>query len=111
MPRVIMMPTDEQRRQVKSLSAVGIEPKDIARSLHVSEKTLLKYYGDEIFRGPLEANAKVGKSLFDMATEGGKPAAAIYWMKARSGWSEKQSADAQPAAVPNFVVAWDKKVA
>jgi hypothetical protein len=33
---------------------------------------------------------KVAQSLFQMATQGKNVAAAIFWMKARAGWREKQ---------------------
>ena len=111
MPRKKLKPTKEQRLQVKSLAAVGTKPHDIARHAGVSEKTLLKYYKDELFRGPLEANAKVGKTLLEMACSGEKPLASIYWSKARSGWKENQGGDAQPEAIPDFVVALEKKAA
>jgi len=111
MPRAKLKPTEEQRRQVRSLSALGVEPYDIARYFHVSEKTLRKYYKDEIFRGPLEANAKVAQSLFEMATAGESALASIFWSKARAGWCEKQGRDVQPAVVPDFIVALDKKAA
>jgi len=110
-PRKKLTPTEEQRRHVKSLAAVGIDPPDLARYFRVSEKTFLKYYRDEIFRGPLEANAKVGKTLLDMATDGQTPAATIYWSKARCGWHENQGGDIRPAATPDFVVALEKKAA
>lgn len=111
MPRKKLTPTDDQRRQVKSLAAVGTEPDDIARYLGVSLKTLLKYYKDEIFRGPLEANVKVNKTLLEMACDGQTPVATIYWSKARCRWNENQGRDARPAAVPDFIVALDKKAA
>jgi hypothetical protein len=111
MPRKKLKPTDEQRLRVKSMAAYGTPTHDIARYCDVSEKTLLKYYGKEIFRGPLEANAKVGQSLLEMATNGKTPVASIYWSKARGGWSENQGGDAQPAAVPDFVVALEKLAA
>ena len=110
MPRKKLKPTEEQRLQVKSMAAFGTPTRDIARYLGVSEKTLLKYYGQEIFRGPVEANAKVGQSLLKMATDGKIPVATIYWTKARGRWSEKQGGDIQPAAVPDFVVALEKRL-
>jgi hypothetical protein len=110
-PRKKLTPTEEQRRHVKYLAAVGTKLHDIARYIKVSEKTLLKYYGEEIFRGPFEANAKVGKTLLDMSTDGQNPAASIYWSKARCGWHENQGRDVGPAAIPDFVVALEKKAA
>jgi hypothetical protein len=111
MPRKKLKPTEEQRRQVKNLSAVGIKPDDIARYFRVSERTLTKYYREELFRGPLEANATVGKALLEMSSNGQAPAASIYWLKARCGWREDQGGSAPPAVIPDFVVAWKKKAA
>jgi hypothetical protein len=110
-PRKKLKPTEEQRRHVKTLSAVGIKPDDLARYFGVSEKTLAKYYREELFRGPLEANAKVGKALLEMSCNGHQPAASIYWSKARGGWREGQGGDAPPAVIPDFVVAREKKAA
>jgi hypothetical protein len=75
----------------------------------MSEKTLLKYYQDELFRGKFEANAKVGQTLLDMATNGEMPAATIFYLKARLGWRENQSGEARPTAAPDFVVVLDTK--
>jgi hypothetical protein len=110
MPRARLTPTEEQRHIVKCLSAYGVEPPDIARYMGVSEETLMKYYRDEIFRGKLEANAKVGQALLEMATDGRNPIAAIYWSKTRCRWPENQRED-RPTAIPDFVVALDKKAA
>ena len=41
----------------------------------------------------IEATAKVAQSLYRMATEGNNVAAAIFWMKARAGWREKQQVE------------------
>src|SRR5215218_1344245 len=67
------------------------------------QQRLKKHYPEELARGGAMATAMVGQSLYRMATdwmkpgEGGRPcapdkaavAAAIFWMKARAGWSEK----------------------
>ena len=111
MPRKKLTPTDDQRRQVKSMAAVGIEPRDIALYHHVSLETFRKHYKEELFQGPLEANAKVGRALFEMSCNGKTPVASIYWMKSRCGWSENRSKDDLPVAIPDFVVATEKKAA
>jgi hypothetical protein len=85
-------------------SACGTEPDDIAKYLGVSEQTLQKYYGKDIFRARVEANAQVGKTLYEMASGGGEPAATIFWTKTRCGFHENKSVEARPAVVPNFVV-------
>lgn len=38
------------------------------------------------------------QSLFQMATQGHNVAAAIFWMKARAGWHERQEVDARVAS-------------
>ena len=86
---VAFQPTDEQRRMVKAMSGYGVPHDDIATLVEVDPKTLRKYFRTELDRGSIEATAKVGQSLFRMATEGGSVAAAIFWMKARAGWREK----------------------
>ena len=82
-------PTDEQRRLVKAMSGFGVPHDDIAVLLDIDPKTLRKHMQAELDRGSIEATAKVGQSLFRMATEGNNVAAAIFWMKARAGWREK----------------------
>ena len=83
-------PTDEQRRTVRAMSGFGIPQPDIATHVGIDPKTLRKWFREELDRGSIEATAKVAQSLFRMATEGNNVAAAIFWMKARAGWREKQ---------------------
>ena len=82
-------PTEEQRRTVRAMAGYGVPQDDIATLLEIDPKTLRKRFRRELDRGSIEATAKVGQSLFRMATEGGSVAAAIFWMKARAGWREK----------------------
>jgi hypothetical protein len=81
-------PTDKDRDLVKTLSGIGLPQHDICAILKIDKKTLHKYYRIEIDLGLAEANAKIAKTLFDMATKG-NVAAAIFWAKARMGWREK----------------------
>jgi hypothetical protein len=83
-------PTDEQRRTVRAMSGFGVPQPDIALHLGIDPKTLRKYFRDDLSRGSIEATTKVAQSLFNMATKGNNVAAAIFWMKARAGWREKQ---------------------
>lgn len=87
-------PNEEQRRTVRAMSGYGVPHDDIATMLRVDPKTLRKHFRDELERGSIEATAKVGQSLFRMATEGNSVAAAIFWMKARAGWREKPDPNA-----------------
>ncbi len=90
MQGVTYEPTEEQRRTVRAMSGFGIPQEDIATLLELDPKTLRKHYRRELDRGSIEATAKVAQTLFQMATSGENTAAAIFWMKARAGWREKQ---------------------
>ncbi|WP_291295406.1 hypothetical protein [Elioraea sp.] len=83
-------PTEEQRRTVRAMSGFGIPQEDIATFLDIEPKPLRRHFRRELDRGMVEATAKVAQSLFQMATSGNNVAAAIFWMKARAGWREKQ---------------------
>ena len=86
---ITFVPNDDHRRTVRAMSGFGVPHNDIATLLEIDPKTLRKYFHYELDRGSIEATAKVGQSLFRMATEGNNVAAAIFWMKARAGWREK----------------------
>src|SRR6202040_2044269 len=75
MPRPKLNPSDEDRRLVKSLAAVGTRQEDIARMAHIrSTKTLRKHFREELDRGAIESNANVARTLYQMATSGEHPA-------------------------------------
>ena len=84
------VPTEEKRRTVRAMSGYGIPQTDIATILEIDAKTLRKHFRRELDRGSIEATTKVAQTLFSMATSGQNTAAAIFWMKARAGWREKQ---------------------
>jgi len=83
-------PTADQLRTARAMAGYGMPHVDIASFFDIDAKTLRKYFGRELELGSIEATAKVAQSLFRMATEGKNVAAAIFWMKARAGWREKQ---------------------
>ena len=80
-------PTDEDRRLVKTLSAVGVRYVDIADKLQIDHDTLTKHYKQELTEGRMEANAAVAQTLFQQA-KAGNTAAMIFWLKTRAGWRE-----------------------
>jgi hypothetical protein len=84
-------PTVDQRKTVRAPSGFGVPQNDIAAYLDIDPKTMRKHFREELDRGSLEATAKVAQSLFNMATSGNNVAAAIFWMKARAGWREKNN--------------------
>src|SRR3954469_9632439 len=108
MPRPNLNPTDEQRRLVKHLAAVGEPQIRIAKKVGIrSEKTLRKHYRDEIDFGLLEANANVGGALYQNAMRG-KVDAQKFWLERRGGAAWNGSAQKQaPASPPPFLVACD----
>ena len=80
-------PTDESRKLARTLSAVGITHEDIASKIEISSDTLVKYYKKELSDGRIDANATIGKGLFEQA-KNGNTAAAMFWLKTRAGWKE-----------------------
>lgn len=106
MPRPRLTPTEDQRRLVKSISAMGIPHEEIARIIGIrSPKTLRLHFREELDLGMTEANYKVAQTLFKMATSGECPAATIFWAKTRNRFRERPNDDVRQIAPPPFVVA------
>jgi len=82
-------PTDETRELARKLSGYGIPQQQIALLLGISKPTLHDHYRDDLDIGMADANSKIAGTLFLQAMNG-NTAAAIFWSKARMGWSEKQ---------------------
>jgi hypothetical protein len=100
-------PTDQGKLQVKTLAAVGIRHEDIAAKIGISADTLTKYYRQELDDGRIDANAQVGKSLYEQA-KNGNTTAMIFWLKTRAGWKETQVQEhTGPDGTP-LVVNWPK---
>lgn len=92
-------PTAEQRAMVEAMAGYGIPHDDIATVVGIDPKTLRVHYREQLDRGHIVANTKVAANLFKIATGTGREAvtAAIFWLKARAGWSEYAPA---PASAP-----------
>lgn len=73
----------------RAMAAMGVAPQHIAAQLGVEFGALMAGHGGELELAAVEANSKVAQALFQMATRQNNVAAAIFWMKARSGWREK----------------------
>ena len=86
------IPTEETRKLVRSLSAVGIKYVDIASKLEISDDTLVKHYKKDLEDGRTDANASIGQTLFQQA-KNGNTAAAIFWLKTRAGWKETNAVE------------------
>lgn len=85
------VPTPELRKMVKAMAGYGIPHDDICHVVGAgckTGKTLRRHYREELDTGEVNANAQVVGSLFKQAV-GGNVAAAIFWTKARMGWSDR----------------------
>lgn len=87
MARLAHEPTDEDRRKVKALAAVGTRQEDIALVMSMSVDTLARHYRQELDHGRIEAVARVAQSLYQAAV-GGDRTAQIFYLKTQGGWRE-----------------------
>ena len=85
-------PTAEARSSVAALASFGVTSNAIAAHLGISQPTLRKYYRPELDTGAVAANAKVAGTLYKLATSG-NVTAAIFWLKCRARWHEKDAGD------------------
>jgi hypothetical protein len=86
------VPTEATRQTVQLHTMVGTTQSDIARVLDIDEKTLRKYYRDELDLAKAKANATIGGALFNKAKTG-DTSAMIFWMKTQAGWRESTNID------------------
>jgi transposase-like protein len=109
MPRAKLNPTEDQRRMVKTMTAMGATQTDVAARLGVrSPKTLRKYFRKELDQGGSEANMTVAQALFNEA-KGGDVKAATFWLKCRAGWRDQQDPKPPAAPPPPFIVSLEKE--
>jgi len=85
-------PNEVTRQTVLMHMALGTTITDIAKLLGITTRTLKKYYREELNFGKAKANASVAGKLFNKALNG-DTTAAIFWMKASAGWSDKQQVE------------------
>jgi hypothetical protein len=112
MARPKFVPTDEQRRTVKSLAAYGIKQDGIARVLKFrSPKTLRKHFGEELSLGEIEAVAQVAQTHYQMAKSGKYPVSTIHFLEKRQRWLDVQAVETRPTVVPDFIVSFEKEAA
>ena len=82
-------PTDDERKLVEQMTAVGIPQESIALVIRdgIDDKTLRKHFRRELDTAKIRANAKIGGTLFNKAMAG-DTTAAIFWAKTQMGWKE-----------------------
>ena len=69
----------------------GCPQEVIGKVIGISVETLVKYYREELDTSAAKANSIVARNLLQKATGNGPTSvtAAIWWTKARMGWSER----------------------
>ena len=97
MSKPLHQPTEKTRAEIVALRSYGVPIKEVAAYIGIDDKTLYKYYKDELDNSAIKANANVGKFLYQAAsgqalTTGASYSdcvrAAMFWAKTRMGWKE-----------------------
>ena len=86
-PQEAHKPTPEMQKLVESTSGLGLPHEQIAMRVGIDDKTLRKYYRQELDLGKAKANSQIAKTLYQKATAG-DTTSLIWWTKAQMRWSE-----------------------
>lgn len=97
MGRPPYIPNDEDKDKVRILVIVGTPIKTICQILGIANRVLYRHYKKEIQLAAQEATAQVAANLFRMTKK--NPAAAMFWMKCKAGWREKDDSNAVTAPI------------
>ena len=112
MSKPLHQPTDKTRAEIVALRSYGVPIKEVAAYIGIDDKTLYKYYREELENSAIKANANVGKFLYQAASGQALAVgashsdcvrAAMFWAKTRMGWKETNvqehtGIDGQPIA-------------
>jgi hypothetical protein len=90
-------PSEENRRLIRTLAGIGVPIRMVANQVGIDEKTLRKYYDDDIDVGQAKATSQIAKRLYDIAMSDSKEAltACIFWLKCRAKWSTLDGPEVQ----------------
>ena len=109
MSKPLHKPTEKTRAEIVALRSYGVPIKEVAAYIGIDDKTLYKYYRDELENSAIKANANVGKFLYQAAsgqalTTGASYSdcvrAAMFWAKTRMGWKETNVQEVKMADEP-----------
>lgn len=84
--------TDEQKKQVQTLTGYGLNQDQIANMLGIHKQTLVKYCKAELDRGKDLAYTQAVQGLFTNIKKG-KEASIFFYLKTQHGWKEKSQVD------------------
>ena len=82
-------PTDKDRKQVETLTGLGLTQEEVGAVLGINRKTIMRYFKTELAAGGAKVAAAVLTRLYDKAVTGDDTAAQIFYAKTRRRWSEK----------------------
>ena len=77
-----------QAREVSVMSALGLEPQEIALVLNIDLKVLKQFYARELGVSGKISNLVVARKALEMASSGRFPDMTKFWLKSRAGWKE-----------------------
>lgn len=92
MARPSKTPTEEQRKQVQTLSGYGLNQEQIARMLGMHRETLRKHCKLELEKGKDVAFTTATTSLFANIKKG-KEASIFFYLKTQHNWREKSEVE------------------
>ena len=103
-------PTEKTRAEIIALRSYGVPIKEVAAYIGIDDKTLYKYYREELENSAIRANANVGKFLYQAAsgqalatgaTYSDCVRAAMFWAKTRMGWKETSAQEEENKEAKN----------
>jgi len=109
MSKPLHQSTEKTRAEIIALRSYGVPIKEVAAYIGIDDKTLYKYYREELENSAIKANANVGKFLYQAAsgqalTTGATYSdcvrAAMFWAKTRMGWKETNVQEVKMADEP-----------
>lgn len=83
-------PQENDRNKVRIMVSMGLTHKQIAEVMGISDKTLVKYYSDDLATGAQIINTAIVNNLARQALKDDFRAApaAMFWTKTRMGWRD-----------------------
>ena len=104
-PQKAHKPTNDSRKTVESTSGLGLPHEQIALLVGIDDKTLRKYYREELDLGKAKANGQIAKTLYSKAV-GGDTTSLIWWTKTQMKWAETQKHELTGAEGGDLVIKW-----